>query len=177
MSSQGQQGNPRTAVYPGTFDPVTNGHEDLIRRAAGLFDRLVVAVAVNASKSPWFSLDDRVALLREVLGDVDNVEVVAFEGLLADFVHAQGAGVILRGLRAISDFEYEFQMAAMNRKMDADLETLFLMTGESYTYLSSSLVREICRMGGDVSAFVHPRVVEALSQRLGPVHGADPPQE
>jgi pantetheine-phosphate adenylyltransferase len=168
VSTNSPWGDPRIAVYPGTFDPVTNGHEDLIRRAARLFDRVVVSVAVNASKSPWFPLEDRVGLLREVLADVDNVEVVAFEGLLADFVHSQGAGVILRGLRAISDFEYEFQMASMNRKMDDSLETLFLMTGESYTYLSSSLVREICRMGGDVSAFVHPRVVEALRRRLGP---------
>jgi pantetheine-phosphate adenylyltransferase len=171
LSTNGRRGDPRTAVYPGTFDPVTNGHEDLIRRASRLFDRVLVSVAVNASKTPGFPLEERVRLLREVLGDVDNVAVVAFEGLLADFVHEQGAGVILRGLRAISDFEYEFQMASMNRKMDAELETLFLMTGESYTYLSSSLVREICRMGGDVSAFVHPRVAQALSQKLGPKTG------
>jgi len=171
VSGETPGGNPRVALYPGTFDPITRGHEDLIRRASRLFDELVVAVAINANKDPWFPLDERTGLVERVVGDLDNVRVVAFEGLLIDFVHAQGAGVILRGLRAISDFEYEFQMASMNRKLDEQVETLFLMTGESYTYLSSGLVREIFRMGGDVSAFVHPEVVAALNRRLPPGKG------
>ena len=158
--------DPRIALYPGTFDPITKGHEDLIRRASRLFDEVVVAVAANYSKGPLFPLEERVELIRKVMGDVPNIRVVSFDGLLIDFVHEQGAGVILRGLRAISDFEYEFQMASMNRKLDEAVETMFLMTGESYTYLSSGLVREIFRMGGDVSAFVHSEVVGALNQRL-----------
>ncbi len=160
--------DPRVALYPGTFDPVTKGHEDLIRRASRLFDQVVVAVAADASKDTWFPLSQRTELVEAVVGDLPNVRAVAFEGLLIDFVLQEGAGVILRGLRAISDFEYEFQMASMNRKLDAEVETLFLMTGESYTYLSSGLVREIFRMGGDVSAFVRPEVIHALNQRLGP---------
>ena len=168
MSTGKQGGDPRVALYPGTFDPITKGHEDLIRRASRLFDEVVVAVAINANKDPWFPLGDRTGLVERVVGDLPNVRVVAFDGLLIDFVHEQGAGVILRGLRAISDFEYEFQMASMNRKLDEKVETMFLMTGESYTYLSSSLVREIFRMGGDISAFVHPEVVEALNRRLPP---------
>jgi pantetheine-phosphate adenylyltransferase len=172
VSSESQAGNPRVALYPGTFDPITKGHEDLIRRASRLFDEVVVAVAINANKDPWFPLDERTELVERVVGDLPNVRVVAFEGLLIDFVHAQGAGVILRGLRAISDFEYEFQMASMNRKLDEQVETLFLMTGESYTYLSSGLVREIFRMGGDVAAFVHPEVVDALNRRLPPGSGS-----
>lgn len=159
--------DPRVALYPGTFDPITKGHEDLIRRASRLFDEVVVAVAANYAKGPWFPLEERVALVERVMSDVPNLRVIAFDRLLIDIVHEQGAGVILRGLRAISDFEYEFQMASMNRKLDADVETLFLMTGESYTYLSSGLVREIYRMGGDVSAFVHSEVVSALNHRLG----------
>ena len=167
------QGDPRVALYPGTFDPITKGHEDLIRRASKLFGEVVVAVAANYQKSPLFPLEERVELVRRVMSDIPNLRVVAFDGLLVDFVHQQGAGVILRGLRAISDFEYEFQMASMNRKLDADLETLFLMTGESYTYLSSGLVREIYRMGGDVSAFVHSEVVGALNKRLRSGDGGD----
>ncbi len=159
--------DPRVALYPGTFDPITKGHEDLVRRASGLFDQLIVAVAASSGKDPWFPLEERIQLVRGVVGDLPNVGAVPFEGLLIDFVHKQGAGVILRGLRAVSDFEYEFQMASMNRKLDAEVETLFLMTGEAYTYLSSGLVREIFRLGGDVSAFVHPKVVSALNRRLG----------
>ena len=166
MTDSPQPRDPRIALYPGTFDPITKGHEDLIRRAGRLFDEVVVAVAVNESKGPLFPPEERVALVRRVMGDMPNMRVVAFDGLLIELVHAQGAGVILRGLRAISDFEYEFQMASMNRKLDEEVETLFLMTGESYTYLSSSLVREIYRMGGDVSAFVHSEVVGALNARL-----------
>ena len=166
MTQSTRARDPRVALYPGTFDPITKGHEDLIRRAARLFDEVVVAVAGNYSKGPLFPLEERVELIRKVVGDVPNIRVVAFDGLLIDFVHEQGAGVILRGLRAISDFEYEFQMASMNRKLDEAVETMFLMTGESYTYLSSGLVREIFRMGGDVSAFVHSEVVRALNERL-----------
>ncbi len=158
--------DPRVALYPGTFDPITKGHEDLIRRASRLFGEVVVAVAANYKKGPLFPPEERVDLVRRVMADVDNLRVVAFDGLLIDFVHEQGAGVIVRGLRAVSDFEYEFQMALMNRKLNPEVETLFLMTGESYTYLSSGLVREIFRMGGDVSAFVHPEVVQALNRRI-----------
>jgi len=166
VTTQSPPGDPRVALYPGTFDPITKGHEDLIRRASRLFDEVVVAVAVSAQKTPWFPREERTGLVKRVVGDLPNVRVVAFEGLLIDFVHEQGAGVILRGLRAISDFEYEFQMASMNRKLDEYVETLFLMTGESYTYLSSGLVREIARLGGDISSFVHPEVVAALERRL-----------
>lgn len=173
MSPQAGEGDPRVALYPGTLDPVTRGHEDLIRRASRLFEELVVAVAASAAssgKEPLFPLEERVTLVRCVIGDLPNVRVLPFQGLLIDFVHEQGAGVILRGLRAVSDFEYEFQMASMNRKL-AEVETLFLMTGESYTYLSSSLVREICHKGGDVSAFVHPEVAAALERRFRPPQG------
>ncbi|NCA70115.1 MAG: pantetheine-phosphate adenylyltransferase [Sphingobacteriia bacterium] len=157
----------RRVVYPGTFDPVTNGHTDLIARAVCLFDRVLVAVAVDTGKTPLFSIDERVALVREALGSMDGVEVIPFQGLLVDFVRSHGGRVIMRGLRAVSDFEYEFQLAGMNRRMAPDLETLFLMPGETHSYLSSSLVREIARLGGDVSAFVAPAVQAALKRRFG----------
>ncbi|HET8700942.1 MAG TPA: pantetheine-phosphate adenylyltransferase [Nitrococcus sp.] len=156
------------AVYPGTFDPITNGHSDLIERAASLFERVIVAIAgaPGAAKSPAFSLKERVALARQVLADYSNVEVAAFDSLLADFVIRCKARVILRGLRAISDFEHEFQLASMNRQLAPGVETLFLTPAEQYAYISSTLVREVATLGGDVSRFVHPVVREALCRRL-----------
>jgi pantetheine-phosphate adenylyltransferase len=156
----------RIAVYPGSFDPVTRGHEDLIRRACTFTDRLIVAVAVNPSKQPFFTLDERVALIRRVVDD-RAVEVRSFDGLLAEFARAAGATLIVRGLRAISDFEYEFQMALMNRNLAPGIETVFLVPAFDLTYLSSSLVREVARFGGDVSSLVHPAVQQALTNKLG----------
>jgi len=156
----------QVAVYPGTFDPITNGHTDLVHRALRLFDRVVVAVAVNAGKEPICGVDERVALVKEALGGAQRVEVVSFDTLLVDFVRDIGAGIILRGLRAVSDFEYEFQLAGMNRRLAPDIETVFLTPAEQYSYISSSLVREIARLGGDVSEFVHPAVKAALSSKF-----------
>ena len=153
-------------VYPGTFDPFTRGHEDLVRRAARLFDRVVVAVAESASKRPFFAADERVEMAREVLAPLPNVEVVGFSSLLMDFVHEQDAQAILRGLRAVSDFEYEFQMAGMNRNLYPDVETLFLTPGEKYMFISATIVREIARFGGDVSKFVHPHVAACLREKF-----------
>ncbi|TVO52716.1 pantetheine-phosphate adenylyltransferase [Denitromonas halophila] len=155
-----------TVIYPGTFDPLTRGHEDLVRRASLLFRNVVVAVAASAGKGPIFSLEERVALAQGVLGSYDNVEVVGFDGLLMDFVRARGARVILRGLRAVSDFEYEFQMAGMNRKLFPDVETVFLTPDEEYMFISATMVREIARLGGDVSQFVQPSVLEQLRLKL-----------
>lgn len=152
----------RTAVYPGTFDPVTNGHIDLVDRAAPLFERLVIGVAESPSKGPAMPLEQRVGLAREALAHHPNVEVRGFNSLLAHFVRDVGAGVLLRGLRAVSDFEYEFQMASMNRHLIPEVETLFLTPAEQYGFISSSLVREIARLGGDVSGFVPPAVASAL---------------
>lgn len=160
------RGDPHVAVYPGTFDPITRGHVDLIHRASGLFDRLIVAIAESGEKGPTFPLDERIAFAREILDDRSNVEVTGFDTLLADFVRQSGAGVILRGLRAVSDFEYEFQLASMNRYLIPGAETMFLTPAEKYSFISSSLVREIARLGGDVSDFVHPVVQNALSRRL-----------
>ncbi|HHC73300.1 MAG TPA: pantetheine-phosphate adenylyltransferase [Thiotrichales bacterium] len=154
-----------TAVYPGTFDPITNGHADLVERATRLFDRVIVAVAANPSKQPAFDLETRVALAQEVLAHLSSVEVASFDCLLVDFVHRQDAQVILRGLRAVSDFEYEFQLAGMNRRLAPDVETLFLTPAEQYAYISSSLVREIAALGGDTTSFVHPVVQAALCNR------------
>lgn len=155
----------RTAVYPGTFDPITNGHIDLVSRASPLFDRVIVGIAQSAAKSPAFSLDERVELARLALAGFDNVEVRGFNSLLAHFVTEVGGGILLRGLRAVSDFEYEFQLASMNRHLIPDVETLFLTPAEQYSFISSSLVREIGRLGGDVSGFVHPAVQAALSAK------------
>ena len=155
----------RIAVYPGTFDPITNGHIDLVSRAAPLFDRIIVGIAESAGKGPSISIDERISLARLALAEMTNVEVQGFTGLLADFVRDTGAGVILRGLRAVSDFEYEFQLASMNRHLIPEAETLFLTPAEQYSFISSSLVREIARLGGDVSGFVHPAVQQALRQR------------
>lgn len=155
----------RTAVYPGTFDPITNGHADLVLRAAPLFDHFIVAIARSSSKAPGFPLRERVALARAALAGVPNVEVIGFDTLLAEFVAECGAGVILRGLRAVSDFEYEFQLASMNRHLIPQAETLFLTPAEKWSFISSSLVREIASLGGDVSDFVHPVVQQALRRK------------
>lgn len=158
--------NGRVAVYPGTFDPITHGHSDLVARAAPLFDRVIVAVAESTAKTPCLPLQRRIELARIALDGAANVEVLGFDTLLADFVASSGAGVILRGLRAVSDFEYEFQLASMNRHLIPQAETLFLTPSERYSFISSSLVREIARLGGDVSGFVHPAVQDALRQRF-----------
>ena len=155
-----------TALYPGTFDPITNGHSDLVARAELLFDRVVVAVAANPGKQPAFTLDERVAMAREVLVGHDRVEVIEFDSLLVNFAGECGASVILRGLRAVSDFEYEFQLAGMNRRLAPDIETVFLTPSEQFAYISSSLVREVASLGGDVSDFVHPVLVSALAGRV-----------
>ncbi|MBK1691322.1 pantetheine-phosphate adenylyltransferase [Ectothiorhodospira mobilis] len=155
-----------TVVYPGTFDPITHGHTDIVRRAQRLFDRVLVAVAANPSKRPTFSLEERVTMAREALADMEHVQVVGFDGLLARFAKEQGARVLLRGLRAVSDFEHEFQLAGMNRHLAPDLETIFLTPAEEYAYVSSSLVREIALLGGDVSHFVSGNVEAALRARL-----------
>lgn len=156
----------RIAVYPGTFDPITLGHEDIVRRAADLFDKVIVAVAGSTSKSTLFDLDERVALAQSVFNG-SNVEVVGFGGLLMQFVQEQGAQMVIRGLRAASDFEYEFQLAGMNRKLYPKLETLFLTPAEQYMFVSSSLVREVARLGGDVDQFVSPAVEAAIKLKLG----------
>ena len=155
------------AIYPGTFDPITNGHADLIQRARRRFDRVIVAVAGSTGKSTCFTLEERVSLARTAVARIDHVEVTGFDGLLVRFAEEQGAGVILRGLRAVSDFEYEFQLASMNRKLAPGVETMFLTPDEGYSFISSSLVREIAALGGDVRAFVHPAVQEALQKRFG----------
>jgi len=155
------------AIYPGTFDPLTCGHEDIVRRAAGVFAEVVVAVAENTSKRSFFNLQERVEMASAVLADCKNVRVVGFTGLLMQFAHEQGAGVVVRGLRAVSDFEYEFQLAGMNRKLFPEVETLFLTPAEQYMFISASLVREIASLGGDVSQFVPPLVEVALKRKIG----------
>jgi pantetheine-phosphate adenylyltransferase len=157
----------RTAIYPGSFDPPTKGHEDLIRRSLILADRVVVAVAVNSAKQPLFPVAERLAMLRAAVGDDPRVAFESFDGLLAEFAKQVGASIVVRGLRAVSDFEYEFQMALMNRQLHPSLETVFLVPAVDLTYLSSSLVREVARFGGDVSALVHPAVAAALARRYG----------
>lgn len=152
----------KTAIYPGTFDPVTNGHVDVAKRAAELFDRVIVCVAVNTLKAPLFSGAERVGMIRESLSDIKNIEVEEFTGLLVDYARNKKAEAIVRGLRAVSDFEYEFQMALTNRKLCAEVDTIFLMPHENYTYLNSTIVREIARFGGDVSEFVPEHVKEQL---------------
>ena len=156
------------AMYPGTFDPITLGHEDLVKRAALLFDRVVVAIADNpGSKAPLFTTEERVAMAQGALASLDNVEVTGYAGLTVDFAKANNLRVIIRGLRAVSDFEYEFQLANMNRRLTAEVETAFLTPTEEYTFISSSLVREVAQLGGDVSEFVSPKVREALLKRYG----------
>ncbi len=153
------------AIYPGTFDPLTRGHEDLVRRAAALFGEVILAVADSRAKRTFFTLDERVEMAREVLGDLKNVKVVGFSGLLIDFVRQHGGRVVLRGLRAVSDFEYEFQLAGMNRSLYPEFETLFLTPSEQHMFISATLVREIALLGGDVSKFVDPRVRERLRRK------------
>ncbi len=154
------------AVYPGTFDPITRGHEDLVRRACTLFDEIVVAVADSRGKRPFFEIDARVNMARQALSGYANVRVEGFSGLLMDFLRQQDARIILRGLRAVSDFEYEFQLAGMNRKLYPDVETLFLTPAEQYMFISATMVREIASLGGDVSPFVNPVVIPHLRARL-----------
>ncbi|MGH7657926.1 MAG: pantetheine-phosphate adenylyltransferase [Gemmatimonadales bacterium] len=156
----------RIAIYPGSFDPPTLGHEDLIRRSATLADSVIVAVAVNSSKTPLFSVEERLDLLQRVLGKCPGITFEAFDGLLVDFARSRGASMLIRGLRAVSDFEYEFQMALMNRTLHPGLETVFLVPAVDQTYLSSSLAREVARYGGDVSALVAPVVAEALAGKF-----------
>lgn len=157
----------RRAVYPGTFDPITRGHEDLVRRAAGIFDHVVLAIAANpGSKAPMFNIDERVSLAREVLADISNVQVVGYRGLTVEFARAQGIGVIVRGLRAVSDFEFEFQLANMGRHIAPGVETVYLTPQEQFTFISSTMVREIATLGGSVAEFVHPLVEAAFRRKV-----------
>jgi pantetheine-phosphate adenylyltransferase len=160
-----------TAVYPGTFDPITLGHEDLARRASRLFDRVILAVADSRAKMPFFTLDERVEMAREVLRDLPNVEVTGFSGLLMKFVQERGARVVVRGLRAVSDFEYEFQLAGMNRGMYPDVETVFLTPGEQFMFISATIVREISVLGGDTTKFVPPYVADRLRVKIKQLGG------
>ena len=155
----------RRAIYPGSFDPVTNGHLDVIDRARKLFDEVIVAVAHNDQKNPFFPLEERLEFLRRTVGEMENVKISPLDGLLVDFAMAKGATAVVRGLRAISDFEFEFQMALMNRKLEASIETIFLMPKEEYTYLSSRIVKEIARLGGDISRFVPADVATAFNKK------------
>lgn len=154
----------KTVVYPGTFNPITNGHTDLVERASSIFDRVIVAVGSSMQKSTYAPLENRVQVCREVLSHVDNAEVIGFEGLLTEFVKGQGANLILRGLRTVADFEYEFQLVGMNRILAPEIETVFLAPAEQYSYISSTLVREIASYGGDISEFVSPIVVKAMKE-------------
>ena len=154
------------ALYPGTFDPVTNGHYDLVRRAAGIFDRVVIAIAASPGKEPLFSLDERVTLVRAVMSDIEQAEVIGYAGLTVEFACEQGLNVVLRGLRAVSDFEYEFQLATMSRQLNEDVETVFMTPAEQFTYISAGLVREVASLGGDVSKFVDPVVEKALRAKF-----------
>ena len=154
------------AMYPGTFDPITNGHHELVRRAARVFDRVVVAVAASPHKQPMFSLDERTSMARAVLADIPNVSVDSYEGLTVEYAAGNDLRVVVRGLRAVSDFEYEFQLSSMNRQLHQDVETVFLCPEAEYTFISSTLVREVAALGGDVNAFVHPVVQRALAEKL-----------
>ncbi|MDP2240914.1 MAG: pantetheine-phosphate adenylyltransferase [Burkholderiales bacterium] len=159
------------AVYPGTFDPMTLGHEDLVRRAARIFDTVILAIADSRAKSPFFALDERVEMARHVLKDLPNVTVIGFSGLLMKFVQEHQAKVVIRGLRAVSDFEYEFQLAGMNRDLYPDVETMFLTPGEQFMFVSATIVREISILGGDVSKFVHPHVAQRLAAKIKQLGG------
>jgi len=156
----------RRIVYPGTFDPLTHGHEDLVRRARAIFDEVVLAVAENVNKQPFFTLDERLDMARHCLADVPGVRVTSFSGLLVDFLREQETGFVLRGLRAVSDFEYEFQLAGMNRALSPGIETVFLTPSERYMFISASMVREIARLGGDVGQFVSPLIAERFAHKL-----------
>ncbi|VAW96501.1 Phosphopantetheine adenylyltransferase [hydrothermal vent metagenome] len=154
------------AIYPGTFDPITHGHSDLVKRATRLFDRVIVALAANPGKQPTFTLEERLELARIALEEYDNVEICSFDGLLVEFARTKQARIILRGLRAVSDFDHELQLAGMNRKLAPDVETLFLTPAEQYSHISSSLVREIATLGGDVTPFVHEKIRDELTRKL-----------
>ncbi|MBL09342.1 MAG: pantetheine-phosphate adenylyltransferase [Acidiferrobacteraceae bacterium] len=154
------------AIYPGTFDPITNGHIDLAERAARLFDKVIVGIAESSGKNPIFSASERLVLAQEVLSDIKNIEVQGFSGLLIDHMKENSTNIVIRGLRAVTDFEYEFQLAAMNRHLYEEIETVFLTPSENYTFVSASLVKEIAILGGDVSRFLHPKVLVALQQKL-----------
>ena len=154
-----------TDIYPGTFDPITNGHSDLVQRACCLFDQVIIGIASNPKKCPLFSLQQRISMAQQVLADYPNVQVMGFEGLLVDFAQEQHAKVILRGLRAVSDFEYEFQLASMNRRLAPKVESLFLTPAEQHSFVSSTLVREVAALGGDISSFVHPIIETALAKK------------
>ncbi|MBB5031371.1 pantetheine-phosphate adenylyltransferase [Prosthecobacter vanneervenii] len=156
----------RRAIYPGSFDPITNGHLDVLQRAAGIFDKLIIAVARDNAKQSLFTVDERVELIRNAAAEIPGIEVMPFEGLLVNFAREHKACALVRGLRAVSDFEFEFQLALMNRKLEPNLETLFLMPREEYTYISSRLVKEICRLGGHIEQFVPPNVVTALRSKF-----------
>ena len=156
-----------TVIYPGTFDPITNGHIDIVNRAARLFSQVILGVAANLPKTPCFNLAERISLAQTAFQDLPNVQVLGFSDLLVDFAEREGAKVLLRGLRAVSDFEHEFQLASMNRRLAPDIETVFLTPDEGYNYISSSLIREIAKLGGDVGPFVHPAVLAALKDRFG----------
>lgn len=158
---------PVTVVYPGTFDPITSGHTDLVQRAARLFDKIIVAVACSPKKGTFFTHQERVELAESAVAWMDNVEVRAFDNLLVDFIRETKAQIILRGLRAVSDFEYEFQLADMNRRLAPEIETVFMTPAERYAFISSSLVREVASLGGDVTGLVHPNVLAALTQKMG----------
>jgi pantetheine-phosphate adenylyltransferase len=158
----------RTCIYPGTFDPITNGHLDVVARASRMFDRIVLAVAVNPGKGPLFSLEERVALIKPNLEPYPNIEVDSFDGLLVDFARRHGAIALIRGLRVLSDFEFEFQMALMNRHLDSGIETIFVMTKDAYSYTSSRLVKQVSNYGGDITPFVPPNVRDALLERCSP---------
>jgi len=157
----------RTAIYPGSFDPLTNGHLDLVQRATKLFDQVVVAVARSESKNPLFTLAERVALVEQAVKKIPNVTVDSFDGLLVDYVEKRGGQAVIRGLRAVSDFEFEFQLALMNRKLNERVETIFMMPKETYTFLSSRIIKEVAILGGDISKFVPPHVSEALGKKIG----------
>ncbi|EGK13485.1 pantetheine-phosphate adenylyltransferase [Kroppenstedtia eburnea] len=157
----------RVAVYPGSFDPITNGHLDIVQRGARVFDRVVVAVLHNSQKNPLFSVEERTRLIQEVTGDMKNVEVDSFDGLLVDYVHQRGAQVVIRGLRAVTDFEYELQFASMMRKLDSRVETLFMMTNNQYSFLSSGIVKEVASGGGDIKGLVPEAVEQALAGKYG----------
>lgn len=163
----------KCAVYPGTFDPITNGHEDVVHRAARLFDEVIVAVAQSQAKRPFFSLSERVQIAKEVLAPYPNVRVLGFSGLLSDFVRENGASVILRGLRAVSDFEYEFQLAGMNRSLAPGVETLFLTPSDRYLFLSATIVREIAVLGGNIEAYVSPLTAQRMRDKIGKDGGAE----
>jgi pantetheine-phosphate adenylyltransferase len=154
------------AMYPGTFDPLTRGHEDIVRRAASIFTNVLVAVASNPNKKPMFDVDERCQLARTVLADLSNVEITSYSGLTVEFAHVRGYGVVVRGLRAVSDFEFEFQLASMGRHLQPDIETVFMVPKEKFTFISSTRVREIAELGGDVSSFVHPAVAAAFKRKL-----------